>query len=99
VRTNLIFIPKYGITGAAMASAISIFLFNTIRFFFLLYVFKIQPFSFSTIKVLLIFLLTLLVSYFISPLADFIVDIVLRSLGILLLFGGLIFIVRCFARF
>ena len=90
VVTNLIFIPKYGITGAAMASAISIFLFNTIRFFFLLYVFKIQPFSFSTIKVLLIFLLTLLVSYFISPLADFIVDIVLRSFGILILFGGLI---------
>ena len=35
VITNLIFIPKFGITGAAMASAISIFLFNTIRFFFL----------------------------------------------------------------
>ena len=62
VITNLIFIPKFGITGAAMASAISIFLFNTIRFFFLLYVFRIQPFSLSTLKVLAVFVLTFLIS-------------------------------------
>jgi O-antigen/teichoic acid export membrane protein len=88
VISNLILIPKYGLTGAAMASAISIFLFNTIRFFFLLYVYKIQPFSLSTFKVLLIFFVSLFISYLMSPIQNFIIDIVIRSLIILLVFGG-----------
>lgn len=94
VVTNLIFIPKYGITGAAMASAVSIFLFNTIRFFFLLKVYKIQPFSLGTTKVLAIFFLTLIISYLISPLSNFIADLLLRSLIILCIFGGLVLLLK-----
>jgi len=94
VITNLIFIPKFGITGAAMASAISIFLFNTIRFFFLLYVFRIQPFSLSTLKVLAVFVLTFLISYLVSPFHNFILDIFLRSLLIIILFGGLVLLMN-----
>lgn len=94
VITNVIFIPKYGITGAAMASAISIFLFNTIRFFFLFYVFRIQPFSLNTLKVLAVFILTFLISYLISPFHNFILDIFLRSLLIIILFGGLVLLMN-----
>ena len=94
VIANFIFIPKYGIIGAAIASAISIFLFNTIRFFFLLYVYKIQPFSFNTIKVLAIFFLTLFVSYLVSPIQNFIVDIVVRSLAIIIIFVGLVLLLN-----
>lgn len=94
IITNVILIPKYGITGAAIASAISIFLFNSIRFLFLLYVFKIQPFSFSTLKVLSVFILTFLISYLISPFHNFILDIFLRSLLIIILFGGLVLLMN-----
>lgn len=90
VITNSIFIPKYGITGAAIASAISIFLFNTIRYFFLLRVFKIQPFTFNTFKALLIFFLTLTANSFIPRAENFIWDLILRSLVVLCLFGGLV---------
>ena len=92
--TNIIFIPLYGITGAAIASAISIFLFNTIRFLFLLYVFKIQPFSLNTLKVLGVFLLTLLVSYIITPINNFVLDLILRSLMVMVLFGGLMLLFK-----
>ena len=94
VVTNFIFIPKYGITGAAMASAISIFLFNTIRYFFLLKVFKIQPFTLATLKVLAIFFLTFIVSYLITPLDGFIADLVLRSLIVVCVFGGLVLLFK-----
>ena len=94
VITNLIFIPKYGITGAAMASAISIFLFNTIRFFFLFFVFKIQPFSLNTLKVLVIFFLALIISSLIGPLQNFILDLIFRSLLIICLFGGLVLLLK-----
>jgi len=94
VVTNLIFIPKYGITGAALASAISIFLFNTIRFFFLLNVYKIQPFSINTLKVFAIFFLTLIVSYLIAPMHSFVTDLILRSLMVICLFGGLVLLLK-----
>lgn len=94
VITNLIFIPKYGVTGAALASAVSIFLFNSIRFFFLLYVLKIQPFSFGTIKVLIIFFVTLLVSSLINPFANFIWDLIFRSALIFCLFVGFTLLLR-----
>lgn len=94
IITNLIFIPLYGITGAAIASAFSIFLFNTIRFLFLLYVFKIQPFSLNTLKVLGVFLLTLLVSYIITPINNFVLDLILRSLMVVVLFGGLMLLFK-----
>ncbi|MBK7632179.1 MAG: oligosaccharide flippase family protein [Ignavibacteriales bacterium] len=94
VISNYIFIPLYGITGAAIASAISIFLFNAIRYSFLLYVFKIQPFSFNTLKVVSVFLVTLLTSYLILPFSNFIVDLIVRSLIVLVLFGGLVLLFK-----
>lgn len=99
VITNLIFIPKYGITGAALASAISIFLFNTLRFLFLLSFMKIQPFSIGTIKVLAIFFLTLLVNSQISSMQNFIIDLILRSVVVLFLFGGLVLLLKVSAEF
>ncbi|MBK7501087.1 MAG: hypothetical protein IPI19_18940 [Ignavibacteriales bacterium] len=65
--TNIIFIPLYGITGAAIASAISIFLLTRSDFCSYYTFSKIQPFSLNTLKVLGVFLLTLLVSYIITP--------------------------------
>lgn len=89
VITNFIFIPIYGITGAALASAVSILLVNSLRFLFLLKVFKIQPFTSGTVKVLIIFFLTLFVSYLIPPIQNFVLDLIIRSLIVLVLFGGL----------
>jgi O-antigen/teichoic acid export membrane protein len=94
VITNFICIPQYGITGAAMASAISIFLFNTIRFFFLLSVYKIQPFSLSTLKVLAIFFLTLIASSLLNPIDSFIVDLFLRTLSVICIFAGLVVLLK-----
>lgn len=45
VITNIIFIPRYGITGAAIASAISTFVYNLVRYLFLLIKFKLQPYK------------------------------------------------------
>ena len=55
IGLNMFLIPRYGMTGAALATGITIFLLNTIRFFFILMFFKIQPFSLNTLKTILIF--------------------------------------------
>lgn len=62
ILNNLWLIPIYGIVGAAMATAISIFIYNLIRFALIYFKLKIHPFSFKTIIAILIAALI----YFIS---------------------------------
>ncbi|MDR3668254.1 MAG: oligosaccharide flippase family protein [Ignavibacteriaceae bacterium] len=80
IGANMFFIPKYGITGAAIATAFSIFLLNTIRFCFLYIVFKIQPFSFNTVKALSIFIFVIIITYYVPEIHNhFLYDIILKS--------------------
>lgn len=52
IITNYIFIPIYGIVGAALASAIAIFSYNIARFLYIWYAFKMQPIDFKFLKAL-----------------------------------------------
>jgi O-antigen/teichoic acid export membrane protein len=42
---NIILIPKYGLMGAALATAIASFLYNLSKYFFILVKYKLQPIS------------------------------------------------------
>jgi O-antigen/teichoic acid export membrane protein len=90
IFTNLWLIPKYGLTGAAMASALSVFIYNTIRFSYLLYVMRIQPFSFNTVKGLLIIGVIVAAVNFIPFIYSVIIDMIIRSLVIAILFAVLV---------
>jgi O-antigen/teichoic acid export membrane protein len=45
VAANYIFIPRIGITGAALATLISVGVFNALKYFYILWRFEMQPFS------------------------------------------------------
>jgi O-antigen/teichoic acid export membrane protein len=95
IGANMFLIPIYGMTGAAMATAIIIFLQNTIRFFFLFLVFKIQPFSFNTVKALSIFILVIIINYYIPEIHNhFLYDIILRSLVLTSIFIFLVLFLK-----
>ncbi|MDR3626320.1 MAG: oligosaccharide flippase family protein [Ignavibacteriaceae bacterium] len=95
IGANMFFIPIYGMTGAAIATAISVFLFNTIRFLFLLVVMKIQPFSLSTLKALLAFTIVFVINYFLPHIQHhFIVDIISRSIIVASVFISLILLLK-----
>lgn len=91
VLSNIIFIPKYGIEGAAIATAVALFIHNSIKTALLYKMFGIQPFSRSTIQLLIIGL----ASYFIVNLIAFeiissdVFRILLRSFTITVLFVSL----------
>jgi len=57
VASNIVFIPRWGITGAAIASLISNFLFHLSRILFLYRKFGMQPFNYRFLIVLGLFLL------------------------------------------
>jgi O-antigen/teichoic acid export membrane protein len=91
VGLNLIFIPNMGMTGAAVATLISIGIFNIIRMALLYHYYKFHPFH---PKIWLSFLIVggLFFLYrFIPKLGSPILDIVLTSAILSLLFGGAVY--------
>ena len=62
IVANYYFINQWGLEGAAIASLISIILFNFAKFIFVWVKFKIQPFTENTLKLLLVgFLIVLFI--------------------------------------
>ena len=89
---NYLLIPRYGINGAAMATAISIFLFNFIRLVLVQIKMKMHPFSLKTLyTVLLLFTMYLCLYYFLPNSSYHFLDIIWKSLLILIIFLPSIF--------
>jgi len=73
VITNIIFIPIYGILGAAIATLLSLIVFIIAKIIFVWIKFKIHPFSKNTLKIIFIFLVFLFISLQLnSPFSDFV---------------------------
>jgi len=60
----MIFVPMYGITGAALATFISIFVYNTIKLLFVVKKMNLYPFTINTIKSFEVLLGVFLLFYF-----------------------------------
>lgn len=87
VVLNLVFIPKFGMNGAAYASCITIFLYNTIKLLFVYNKLKIHPFTKSTLKTgLLIIICGLGLFYWEFPFHP-IINIVLKTIILSVVYG------------
>jgi O-antigen/teichoic acid export membrane protein len=94
VYFNNLFIPIWGINGAAAASALAIFIFNSIRYLFIYWKFRIQPFSLNTLKVILIGIIILYLNSITSSLDSGILDLIIRTAVCSLAFGALIIFLK-----
>ncbi len=86
VITNLLLIPKLGIIGAAIGSAISLAILNSLRYLFLLYKYGLQPFNLRFVYVAIIGAGSYFISAQIPPFSNFIIDIFVRSTLLVVLF-------------
>ena len=88
VMANIIFIPKYGIEGAAMATAIALFTHNLIKTVVLYLIYRIQPFQINSFKLVAIGFATFLLVHLIPVdlIATIWLRILLRSLLIIGMF-------------
>lgn len=89
VCTNLILIPIWGITGAALASLVSYAVYVLVRFLYLYRMHHFQPFSSGHIKVVAIGLVAFGAQYFMPEFDNFIIDIIVRSLIMVVIFSAL----------
>lgn len=79
IGSNLWLIPRYDIEGAAMATFLALFLFNLAKFLFVWIKFKMQPFTFSELKVLLLAAIAYGLAYLIPVTSSVLLDIVIHS--------------------
>lgn len=80
VISDIIFIPRYGIMGAAIATAVSTFVFNFGKLIFVWWKFKLQPFTPKTVLAVILIAGMIALNYFLLPQLDnFILDILYRS--------------------
>ena len=94
-----IFIPIFGMEGAAIATALSAFLYNVVKFLLIWKYFHMQPFNWDTPKVVMVILLTGAVVYFVPSVNNPFVDIAIRSSLIGVIFAGLVFVLKIVPEF
>jgi O-antigen/teichoic acid export membrane protein len=85
VGLNLLLIPKFGLEGAAIASFLSMLIFNLIKYVFLKIKLNLEPFSWPLIKISSVALITYFVQYYIMfffQIEQTLLDLVIRSLVI-----------------
>lgn len=91
---NWILIPKYGIIGAAVASAMAKFIENLIRYLFVWRAFNMQPFRFKTLLILIIGIVSYFAGYLLPVDVAYYYDILLRSGVVLIVFGILTILLK-----
>jgi O-antigen/teichoic acid export membrane protein len=90
IISNNLLIPRYGINGAAIGSAVALISFNIAKCIFIYIKLKMQPFDFATLKVLLIGSVIFGLNLLIPKQVNLFFDVALRSGLVTLVYGSLI---------
>lgn len=94
-----IFIPLFGMEGAAIATALSAFLYNLVKFLLIWKYFNMQPFTFNTLKVIAVVIVTGALVYYIPSVHNPFADIAIRSCITGVLFGGMVYVLKIVPEF
>ena len=97
--SNMMLIPRFGLTGAAMSTAFATFLYCLVRYVFIYLKFGLQPFDQRTLKVAGIILSSFVVNYFLPILSNPLADIILRSSVITIVFVSSTFFLQIVPEF
>ena len=88
VALNYWLIPTYGLTGAAVATLLSLSLYNLLKYLFIWWQFQMQAFTWSTLKVLLIGSLAYLIASVLPRSPWLLLNLTVISVVFSLLFWG-----------
>ncbi|MBP5583146.1 MAG: polysaccharide biosynthesis protein [Bacteroidales bacterium] len=91
IGLNYVFIPSYGITGAAVSSCVARILYNFVAFSYVHRKFQLQPYSYKHLLILVFGLLAYAITYCVPETNYLIANIILKSGILTLLFCGVIY--------
>ncbi|WP_353777878.1 oligosaccharide flippase family protein [Winogradskyella sp. 3972H.M.0a.05] len=95
VVLNFIFIPIYGIEGSAIATFLAVLIYNSIKIWFVNRKFNILPFTMGSLKTALLIVACFLIFYFWDFGFHPIVNMILKSILLLLIYGTLLLKLNC----
>jgi O-antigen/teichoic acid export membrane protein len=81
---------RYNVIGPAYGNLIALLVFNATRFLMIWKIFKLQPFTIENGKALIIGFLVFLLIYLIPDTGQIVLNVVIRSVSFILIFGWLI---------
>ena len=90
IVSNNLLIPRYGIEGAAMGAAITLVIFNSVKYVFIWVKMSVQPFTMAFIKVIGVGAASWAIHLLIPRIDLVLLDMIVRSALITLVFGALI---------
>ncbi len=92
---NLVFIPKWGITGAAISTTIAYVIYNSLRLFFVWKWFKLSPFKRSQFGVITLFTIVFLMFNWIDlDMGNIWLTMVINSLLVVLTFPAVLYLTK-----
>jgi len=94
IFTNWIFIPLYGINGAALATMISISIYNIAKLLYVKYKFGIHPFQIKQLTVPILILLITFIFSFVGRLENVFADLLVKSIVAGLLYAVPLFFIK-----
>jgi len=83
---NYFFIINYGIVGAALATMISMFLYNLMKLIFIKLKFNLFPFDINTIKILIISFIVFAIGHYLPNLNFVLLNLVYKPIVLILLY-------------
>ena len=99
IFSNLIFIPIYGIVGAAFASMLSNLIFNAFKYWFLYKKFNMQIFNYKYILILLNAVVSYFIVYFLPSCENVYVDIFIKSMLISIIYFSITYFLKISEEF
>ena len=91
---NLVFIPKFQMVGAALATLCSLGIFNLMKLIYIWSQFRMQPFSLKTIYLLIIGGFCFLICYYLPVNFHPVINILLRSIVLTLLYFSAVYYLK-----
>jgi O-antigen/teichoic acid export membrane protein len=95
IVSNYYFIQWYGLVGAAIGSAISMFIMNVIRFVFLKMKFGLSPFSINSLKSIILFIVAFVMMELIPNYPNLYINLFVKGTIISLVFLPAAYFFRC----
>jgi len=86
IGTNMLLIPKLGLNGAAIASLVTIVIYNVVKLIYIKHKMGIQPFELNSIKVIMIGIISYSSSLLLPTLDSVWIDIIFKSSVILIVY-------------
>lgn len=88
---NYLFIPSLGIEGAALASFLSLSVYNSVKLWYVWKKYDSQPFSWNTFKLLMLLLSLYLVSYFFPNFENSYLSIAFDTLSVGIIYVAILY--------